>query len=47
MTRGFKKVLTRKPLIEDNVTLPTQANEKKKTIMTTLLVTRFYKVTLP
>lgn len=46
MTSGLKRVLARKPLIEDNVALPTQAN-KKMAVMTTLLVIRFYKVTLP
>lgn len=46
MTSGLKRVLERKSLIEDNEALPTQAN-KKMAVTTTLLVIRFYKVTLP
>lgn len=45
MTGEFKKVLTRKPLIEDNITLPTQADKKKMAILTTLLLlVRFCKI---
>ena len=48
MTREFKKFPARKPLIEDNVTLPTQADNKKMAIMTTLpLVIWFYKKVTP